>query len=167
MSDIFVSAFHKAEVDVEYFFAHPLTSLARFARAFIWLFHHSPTGLSMVLNFINQLAPMVVGAITIADTAVAPEAAFVLSTIQDGLAGLLASANAANSGGSFLAQFKNFAATIPSTLLSLDIKDTQLKNTIIKIATFIEDECKVLIPAVETWVKQLAGAGAAPAPPAA
>jgi hypothetical protein len=155
--NIFVSAFHKIEVDVEYFFQHPGTSLERFCRAMVYWFHKSPSALELADNFLGEIAPEITGAVALADPVIEPEAAAALATAETAIAGVGAALQAANSGASFLTGLINLQNTVPATLQSLDIKNATLKAKIERIATFITSECKVLFPAAENWVKQLEG----------
>lgn len=155
-----MSAFSTIKADVETFFKGLESDAGKFCAAFAKLFKKAPAALQVVDNFINEAAPMVVGALAIADPAVEPEAAAALATVETGLAGLQAAATAANSGSTFLGDLQAFAASVPATLTSLDIKDAALKTKVTAIANLITNEAKVIIPAVEAWVKQLAGSPA-------
>lgn len=166
MSNIFVSAFHTIEVDVEYFFQHPGTSLFNFCKAMVRWFKKSPTALQMADNFLGQVAPEITAAVALADPIVAPEVSAALATAETAIAGIGAALSAANSGVSFLAGLVSLNGTIPGLLKSLDIKDAKLKAKVEWIANFITSECKVLIPAAENWVKKLA-ASKSPAPASA
>lgn len=160
MANFFVSAFHTVEVDLSKFFTTVETDLGKFCIGFEHLFHKAPNALYVVNNFLNELAPVVEAAVTIADPVVSPEVAAALGTAQTAMAALYAMVNSANTGTTFLAGLENFVKDIPATLTALDIKDAALKSKIEWIANFIVNEGKVLIPAVEAWVKALAGAAA-------
>lgn len=157
--NIFVSAFHKIEVDVEEFFQHPLTSAAKFCKAFLFFLKKAPNALQTASNFLAELSPVVVAAVGLADPLVEPEVAAALSVVETAIGALGASLQAASSGGSFLDNLVNFNKTIPATLSALDVKNPQLKSKVEWIANFITSECKVLIPAAESWVKKLASSG--------
>jgi hypothetical protein len=83
-----------------------------------------------------------------------------LATVESGLAAIQASAAAANSGQSLLANLQNFATTVPALLGGLDIKNAALKAAIERIVALVTGEAKVLLPAVDSWVKQIAAAQA-------
>jgi hypothetical protein len=158
--NIFVSAFHKVEVDVEYFFQHPGTDLELFCKAMVRWFKKSPSAFQMADNFLGEVAPEITAAVALADPIAEPEVAAALATAETEIAGVGAALAAANSGASFLAGLVNLNNTVPATLQSLDVKNAGLKAKIERIATFITSECKVLIPAAENWVKQLEGKNA-------
>jgi len=164
MSNFFVSAFHTVEVDLSKFFKTLETDIGKFCHAFVSLFHKAPNALMVVNNFLNELAPVVEGVVSIADPIIAPEVAAALSTVQTAMAALYATVNSANTGTTFLAGLENFVKDIPATLTALDIKDAALKSKIEWIANFIVNEGKVLIPAVEAWVKQLTAAATSSTP---
>ena len=85
-------------------------------------------------------------------------AAAVLGTIETGLAAIDAAATAAVSGNSVLANLEAFAATVPSLLTGVDVKNAALQAKITSIVTLVTNEAKVLIPAVTAWVAQIKAA---------
>lgn len=151
-----MSAFSTIITDVEAFFKTVETDAGKFCAAFTRLFKKSPAALQVVENFISEAAPLVEAALALADPAAEPLVAAGLATVETGLAGLQAAATAANSGQSFLADLQAFASSVPATLTSLDIKNPALKAKVTAIVNLITNEAKVIIPAVENWVQQLA-----------
>jgi phage-related protein len=146
--------------EIKAVFGDITTDVGKFATAFEKLFKKAPSALQTVDNFIGEVAPIVVAAVAIADPAVEPLAAAALATVETGLAAVQAAATAAVSGTSLLSNLENFASTVPSVLTGLDIKNPTLTSEIEKIVTLVTSEAKVLIPAVESWVKQIAAAKA-------
>lgn len=144
-------------VDVEKFFKGTGSDLEKFAVAFEKLFAKAPKALQSVENFVGEIAPVVVAAVALADPIAEPIVSDVLSTIETGLAAIQASAVAATSGTSLLSNLEAFAASVPSLLTGVDIKDAALQAKITKIVTLVTSEAKVLIPAVESWIAQLKG----------
>lgn len=134
---------------------------AKFEVAFVKLFKKLPSAEQAVENFVGEVAPEIVAAVAIADPIAEPEVAAALATVETGLAAIQAASTAAVSGTSLLANLQNFAATVPTVLAGLDVKNPALTANIERIVTLVTSEAKVLIPAVEGWVKQLAGAPAA------
>lgn len=155
-----MSAFSVIVADVEGFFKTAETDAGKFCAAFVKLFRKLPNALQVAENFIGEAAPLVEAALVLVDPEAEPLVAAGLATVETGLAGLQASATAANSGASFLADLQAFAASVPATLTSLDIKNPALKAKVTSIVNLITNEAKVLIPAVENWVKQLEAAKA-------
>ena len=102
------------------------------------------------------MAPIVEAAVALADPAVEAPVAAVLATTETALAALEASAQAAVSGTSVLSNLQNLATTVPALLAGVDIKNAALTAKITAIVNLINNEAKVLIPAVESWVAQLA-----------
>jgi hypothetical protein len=143
------------------------SDVAKFAKAFEKLFDKTPSALQTVENFTGEVAPVVVAAVAIADPVAEPAVAAALATVETGLAAIQAAATAAVSGTSLLASLENFASTVPTVLTGLDVKNPALTASIEKIVTLVTSEAKVLIPAVESWVKQIAAAKAPAAVPAA
>lgn len=152
-----MSAFSTIKTDVEAFFKDVETDAGKFCAAFVKLFKKSPAALQVTENFIAEAAPLVEGALALIAPGEEPLVTAALATAETGLAGLQASATAANSGDSFLADLQAFASSVPATLTSLDIKNPALKTKVTAIVNLITNEAKVLIPAVEAWVKQLRG----------
>lgn len=151
-----MSAFSTIVTDVEKFFGTVETDAGKFCAAFVKLFKKAPNALQTTENFIGELAPVVEAAIALVDPVAEPLVAAGLATVETGLAGLQAAATAANSGTSFLADLQAFASTVPATLTSLAIKNPALQAKVTAIVNLITNEAKVLIPAVEVWVQQLA-----------
>ena len=81
-----------------------------------------------------------------------------LATVETGLAAVQATLTAAASGTSLLTSLESFASSVPSLLTGLDIKDAALQAKITSIVNLVTNEAKVLIPAVESWVAQIAAA---------
>lgn len=148
------------EVDVKTFFADLATSAGKFCSAFVKLFKKAPTALQTVDNFVVEVAPMIEAAVALADPAVEPLVAAGLSTAETALAAIQAAAANASSGTSLLANLQNFAASVPSLLTGIDVKNTALQAKVTAIVNLVVGECKVLIPAVESWVAKLAAAPA-------
>jgi hypothetical protein len=96
--------------------------------------------------------------VALADPAVEPLVAGALATVETGLAAIQAAATAAVTGTSLVSQLQNFASTVPALLKGLDIKNPALVATVTKIVNLVAGEAKVLIPAVESWVAQIAAA---------
>ena len=147
--------------DVEKFFKGTGTDLEKFGLAFWKLFKKAPAALQVVENFVGELAPVITAAVALAAPAVEPEVAGALAIAETGLAAIEASAQAAVSGNSLLTNLENFAATVPALLTGLAIKDANLQATITKIVNLITGEAKVLIPAVQAWVAEIAAKPAA------
>lgn len=139
------------------------TSAGKFASAFVRLFKKAPSALQVVNNFVDEAAPVIVGAVTLADPAVEPEAAAALAIAETGLAAIKASADAANSGQSLLVNLQNFATTVPQLLAGVAIKNPVLKAAIERIVALVTAEAKVLIPAVQRWIAEIEQAKLAPA----
>jgi hypothetical protein len=144
--------------DVEKFFKGTGTDLEKFGLAFWKLFKKAPAALQTVENFVGELAPVITAAVALAAPAVEPEVAGALAIAETGLAAIEASAQAAVSGNSLLTNLEQFAATVPGLLTGLAIKDANLQATITKIVNLITGEAKVLIPAVQAWIAQIAAA---------
>lgn len=157
------SVFSKVKADVATFFSNLETSAGKFCAAFVKLFGKSPAALAVVQNFINEIAPIVVAAVGIADPMADGAVSAALATVETGLAGIQAALTAAVSGTSLVGALQAFVTQIPNTLKDLDVKNPELTALIEKISNLIVNEGAVLIPAVESWVKELA----APATPAA
>lgn len=131
------------------------SSAAKFATAFEKLFKKAPSVIQAVSNFTGEAAPIIIAAVAIADPVAEPEVAAALAVAETGLAAIEASAQAANSGQSLLANLQNFAATVPALLSGLAIKNPQTQKAVEKIVALITGEAKVLLPVVEAAVKQL------------
>jgi hypothetical protein len=144
--------------DIEKFFKATGTDAEGFAKAFARLFKKTPAVLQVVENFLGEVAPIVVAAVSLADPIAEPEVAGALAVVETGLAGLQAAATAAVSGTSLVTGLENFAATVPMLLSSLAIKNPALQKEITSIVNLVVNECKVLIPAVESWVAQIEAA---------
>jgi len=106
-----MSIFRTIAADIEKFFKATGTSVEKFAVAFWKLFKKAPSALQTVENFVNQVAPVIVGAVILADSEAEPEVAEVLATIETALAAVQASATAATSGRSLVANLENLAVT--------------------------------------------------------
>jgi phage-related protein len=149
------------ETDIKKFFAATGTDLEKFGNAFEQIFKKVPSALQTVENFVGEVAPVVEAAVALADPIAEAPVAAVLATVETGLAAIQATATAANSGNSLLANLQNFASTVPSLLTGLDIKDAALTAKITSLVSLVTNEAKVLIPAVEAWVQQIASKPAA------
>lgn len=152
------------KADVEKLFKGTATDAEKFSAAFVVIFKKSPSALQTVENFVNEAAPVVTVAVTLVDPVAEPVVAAALAIVETGLAAIQASAAAATSGQSLLVSIQNFGATVPQLLTGLAIKNPALKATITKIVNLVVGECKVLIPAIENWVKQIEAATPALAP---
>lgn len=157
--------------DVEKFFKGTGTDLEKFGAAFVKIFKKAPSALQTVENFVAECAPVITAAVSLAAPAAEPVVAAALATAETGLAAIEAMATDANSGQSLLQNLQNFATDVPATLAALDIKDPKLSAAVERVVNLIVGEAKVLVPAVEAWVAQIAAssqpAPAAPAPAAA
>lgn len=151
-----LSIFRTIEVDVSKFFSSLESSAGKFCAAFVRLFKKAPQAEQVVQNFVDEAAPIIAGAVALADPVLEPEVAAGLATVETALAAIQASLSAANSGTSLLTNIENFAASVPQLLTGLAIKNADLKATVMRIVNLVAGEGKVLIPAVEAWVKQLA-----------
>jgi hypothetical protein len=156
--------FARIKADVKTFFADLSTSAGKFAAAFVKIFSKAPSAIQMIANFVGEAAPVVTAAVALADPLIEPEVAAALATVETGLAAIEASAQAAVSGTSLVSALQAFATTVPALLSGLAIKDSGLQAAITRIVTLVTGEAAVLIPAAESWVKQIAAmASAAPA----
>ena len=142
-------------VDVEKFFKGTGSDLEKFANAFKKWFGKAPAALQAVENFLGEVAPVVVAAVSLVDPVVEPEVAAALGVIETAVAGIEAAAQAATSGSSLLANLENFAATVPQLLVGVEIKNPALQAKITKIVNLVVNEAKVLIPAVQSWIQQI------------
>lgn len=158
-----MSVFSKIEAEVKEFFSDLETSAAKFCHAFVRLFKKAPAAEQVVQNWVNELAPIIVGGVALVDPVVEPEVAGAFAVAETGLAAIQASLTAANSGNSLLANVENFATTVPQLLAGLAIKNPALQATVKRIVALIVGEAKVLLPAIEAWVKEIAASKAAPA----
>jgi hypothetical protein len=147
----------KVKVDVEKLFSSLESDAAKFCAAFKKIFGAAPNALQTVDNFVSEVAPVVVAAVSLADPLVEPAVAAALSTVQVGLAGIQAAATAAVSGTSLVSNLQAFAAQVPTLLGDLDVKNPKLASTIERIVTLVVGEAKVLIPAAEAWAAKLSG----------
>ena len=143
-------------VDVEKFFKGTGTDLEKFSSAFEKLFKKAPTALQAIQNFVGEAAPIIEAAVAIADPVAEAPVAAALATAETALAALEASAQAAVSGTSVLSNLENFTSTVPALLTGVDVKDASLSTKITSIVNLITNESKVLVPAVQSWVAQLA-----------
>jgi len=134
------------------------SDVAKFATAFEKIFKKAPAAIQVVDNFVNEAAPIITAAVAVADPAAEPAVVAGLVTAETLLAAIKASADAANSGQSLLANLENFATTVPSLLSGLDIKNAALKATVERFVALVVGEAKVLIPAVQGWVAQASSA---------
>lgn len=146
--------------DIGKFFKGTGTDIEKFFVAFTKLFKKAPNALQIVNNFTQELAPVITAAVALADPAVEPAVSAVLATVETGLAAVQAAATAAVSGNSLLQNLENFSAEVPALLSGLEIKNPVLKSTVEHIVSLVVGECKVLIPAVESWIKQIQTASA-------
>lgn len=128
----------------------------KFEAAFVKLFKKLPSAEQAVENFVGEVAPVIVAAVAIADPVAEPEVAAALATVETGLAAIQAASAAAVSGTSLLANLQNFATTVPTLLSGLTVKNPATTAAIEKVVTLVVSEAKVLVPAVESWVKQIA-----------
>lgn len=151
-----LSELQKIEVDIEKFFKATGTDVERFCSAFTSLFRKAPSALQAVENFTGEVAPMIEGAVAIADPFIEPEVAAGLATLESGLAAIQAAAVDANSGNSLLQNLENFAADVPRVLGAIQVKNPNLKAAVVRIVNFVTNETKVILPAVENWIKQIA-----------
>jgi hypothetical protein len=158
-----MSVLKTIETDVEKFFKGTGTDAEKFAVAFQKWFAKTPSALQTVENFLGEVAPEIVAATALIDPVAEPEVAAALAIAETGVGAIEASATAANSGTSLLANLQNFAGTVPALLTGLAIKNPVLQASIEKIAGLVTNEAKVLIPAVTAWVSQIKAA-TAPAP---
>ena len=140
------------KIDIENLLKGTGTDVEKFASAFSTLFKKAPSVIQTVENFVNEAAPVITAAVALADPLVEPEVAGALAIAETGLAAIQASATAAISGTSLLANLQNFAATVPQLLTGLTIKNPVLTATIARIVNLVTGEAKVLIPAVQTLV---------------
>lgn len=167
------SAFHAIEVDITKFFHATGSDAEKFGKAFMKLFSKAPSALQVVENFTEEAAPVIEVAVTLADPVAEPEVAAALAITERGLAAIQAAAANAQSGQSLVQNLQNFASSVPSVLGALQVKNPVLQAAVERIVNLVTGEAKVLIPAVEAWVKQLEAAKApaasepAPAPAAA
>lgn len=159
-----MSVLSKIVVDVEKFLKNTGSDLERFAEAFMKLFGKAPSALQAVENFVGEAAPVVEAAVGLADPVLEAPLAAALATVETGLGAIQASASAAVSGTSLLSALQNFAATVPQLLTGIEIKNPALQAAVEKIVKLVVNEAKVLIPAVESWVKQIEAAAGKAAP---
>ena len=144
------------ETDVKKFFSDLTTDAGKFAAAFVKLFKKAPSALQMVNNFVGEVAPVVTAAVALADPVAEPAVAAVLATVETGLAGIQAAATAATSGTSLLSNLQNFASDVPEVLSSIKVENPALTAAVERIVTLVVGEAKVLVPAVQGWVAQIA-----------
>lgn len=149
-------------VDIEKFLKGTETDAEKFAVAFARIFKKAPTVIQTVENFVNEAAPIIAGAVSLADPIAEPAVAAALAMVETALAAIQASASAAVSGQSLVTNLQNFAGTVPSLLSGLAIKNTALQGTISRIVSLVTGEAKILIPAVQAWASQLKAASPAP-----
>ena len=147
--------------DVKTFFSDLSTDAGKFSAAFVALFKKAPSALQVVQNFIGEVAPIVVAAVGLADPTIDAPVTAALATVETGLAAVQATLTAAVSGTSLLTSLESFASSVPSLLTGLDIKDAALQAKITSLVNLVTNEAKVLIPAVESWVAQIAGTSSA------
>jgi hypothetical protein len=152
------SALATIETDVKKWFGTVASDAGKFAAAFIKLFQKAPAALQMVQNFVGEVAPIVEAAVALADPIAEAPVAAVLGTIETGLAAIDAAASAAISGNSLLANLQAFSANVPNLLTGIDVKDAALQAKVESIVNLVNNEAKVLIPAVEAWVAQIKAA---------
>lgn len=146
------------EIDVKKFLTATGTDAEKFAAAFSKIFGKAPAVIQTIENFVNEAAPLITAAVTIADPIAEPEVAGALTIAETALAAIQVSATAAVSGQSLLVNLQNFANTVPTLLTGIAIKNPALQAAILRIVNLVTGEAKVLIPAVETWVAQIAAA---------
>lgn len=156
-----MNLFTTAIIDIEKFLKGTETDAEKFAAAFERWFSKAPTVLQTIENFLGEVAPVITAAVALAAPAAEAPVAAALATAETGVAAIQASITAAVSGTSLLSNLENFASTVPSLLTGLDIKDSALQATITRIVTLVTGEAKVLIPAVEAWVKTIAASAPA------
>ncbi|MFZ3343375.1 MAG: hypothetical protein WA213_21030 [Terriglobales bacterium] len=144
------------KVDIAKFFSSLESDAGKFCAAFVKLFGKAPAAIQVVENFVSEVAPVITAAVAFAAPSADGVVTAALATVETGLAGIQAAATAAASGTSLLASLENFSTTVPTLLSSLDVKDAALSASITKIVTLVVNEAKVIIPAVQSWVSQLA-----------
>lgn len=149
------------KADVQKFFSDLSTDAGKFCAAFVKLFAKAPAAIQVVENFVGEVAPVVTAAVALVDPVAEAPVAAALGVVETGLAAIEASAQAANSGTSLLSNLQSFASTVPNLLTGLAVKDAALAAKVTSIVNLVTSEAKVLIPAVEAWVKQLAAPAAA------
>lgn len=159
-----MSFFNTLKIDVEKFVAGTGTDVEKFATAFSKLFKQAPSVLQTIDNFVTEAAPIITGAVTLADPLLEPEVAGALSIAETGLAAIEAAAANAQSGNSLLANLQNFATSVPALLTGLQIKNPALQAAVTRVVALVTGEAKVLIPAVQSWVAQIEAASATPTP---
>jgi hypothetical protein len=146
------------KLDVEKFAKATESDLEKFAAEFQRLFAKAPSALQAIDNFVTEAAGPINIAVGLADPAAEPLVAGALSTVETGLAALSASAQAATSGTSLLTNLQNFSTTVPTLLTGITVKNPALQTEITNIVNLVTGECKVLLPAVESWVAQIKAA---------
>jgi hypothetical protein len=154
--------FASIETDVALFVADVDADAKKLAASFNKLFGKAPSVIQTVDNFVSQAAPFIEAAVAIADPVAEAPVAAALAVAETSLAAIDAAASSVNSGNSLLTNIEKFAATVPATLIGLDVKDPALKAKITTIVNFIVNESKVIIPVVQAAVAKLA-ASATPA----
>ena len=144
------------KVDIAKFFSDLESDAGKFCAAFVKLFGKAPAAIQVVENFVGEVARVATVAVALADPAADGAVTAALATVETGLAGIQAAATAAVSGTSVLTALQNFASTGPTLLTSLDVKDPALTASITRIVALVVNEAKVIIPAVQSWVAELA-----------
>lgn len=142
--------------DLGKIFKGSATVAEKFLNSFQKVFGKTPSAIHVVENFVNVAAPIVTTAVLLADPLLEPEVAGALRIVETGLAAIDASATAANSGQSLLANLQNFATTVPQLLTGVAIKNSNLQASVTKIVNLVVAECKVIIPVVDALVKKQA-----------
>ena len=151
-----MSIFSTITSDIQKFFGALATDAEKFWNAFTKLFGKAPTALQTLDNFITESAPMVIAISALVVPAEEPLIAAGISMVEESLAAIKAAVDAAASGSSVQDYLTALENNIASLLPAAGIKDPALQQKIEKFVTFVVDECKVLIPAVESWVKKIA-----------
>lgn len=144
------------EIDIEKFIKGTESDAEKFAVAFARCFKKAPSVIQTVDNFIGEVSPIIIAVVGIVDPVADPEVAGALAIVETGVGALQASATAAVTGTSLLANLQNFADTVPALLSGLCVKNPVLQKAIEKIVNLVNGEAKVLIPAVKAWVAQIA-----------
>lgn len=151
------SVFSTIRADISHFFGTFSTDVQKFWGAFTKLFGKAPTALQTLDNFVQEVAPMVLAVSAVAAPAEEPLIAAGISTVETTLAALKAAVDAAASGQSVLDYLQALDSNISILLPASGIKDPALQAKVTKLVDFINSEAKVLLPAVESWIKAIAG----------
>lgn len=156
------------EADFEKLIKGTESDVEKFYAAFVKIAGKAPSVVLTIQNFINEVAPVLTAAVAIAVPGGAESAvvAGALALVQGGLAAVQASLTSVKTGNSLVANLQQLAASVPQLLSGLAIKNASLQALIVRIVNLITAEAKVIIPAAQSLVSQIA-AGSAPATAAA